>query len=79
MDLSEYNIFRDQGTGSHEKVADYKIVTLPFGHYLIKLKLTADDRFVDVMEVKVNKDFATYRQKILSLGSWDVSKYYDEE
>ena len=79
MNMPEYGIFRDQGTGSHTDIADYKLVTRPFGQYQVTVKLTSDDRFVSIEEIKLNRDFATYKQKIASLGSWDVSKYYDEE
>jgi hypothetical protein len=57
----------------------YKTVVYPFGQYMIKLRLTLDNRFIDIEEVKLNKDFATYKQKMASVGSWDVQKYYDEE
>lgn len=83
MSLAQYgsteDIFRDRGTGSHEELADYKIIERQVERYTIKLRLTADDRFVDILEIKLRKDFADYKQKAASLGSWDVSDYYSED
>lgn len=73
------DVFANIGTGSYENLADYEIVERSFANYTIKLKLDADGRFIDILEVRVSKDFADYKQKIAALGSWDVSAYYDEE
>ena len=73
------DVFTDRGTGSHEELVDYEIVECQIGHYTIKLKLTAEGQFVDILEVKLSKDFTTYKQKMASSESWDVSDYYDEE
>lgn len=72
------DVFTDRGTGSHEDLEDYKIVERSVANYTIKLRLTADDRFVDILEISVNKDFADYKQKIAAIGSWDASEYYVE-
>jgi len=94
MDLTRYNIIedqgtgshtdddsrsKDQGTGSHNDTTDHKIIIYPFGQYLIKVLLTSDDRFAGIEKIELNKDFATYKQKIASIESWDVSKYYEDE
>ena len=73
------DMFRDLGTGSHEELADYEVVERQFAHYTIKVRLTPDGRFVDILEVNFRKDFADYKQKAASLGSWDASDYYAED
>lgn len=94
MDLTRYNIIEDRGTGSHSNddsgnkdqstgshndIADHKIIVYPFEQYLIKVRLTSDDRFAGIEEIGFNKDFATYKQKIASIKNWDISKYYVDE
>ncbi len=70
------DVFEYRGTGSHEDLADYEIIERSFADYIIKLRLTADGRFVDILEIKVSKDFSDHRQKRAALGSWDASEYY---
>mgnify|MGYP006270578365 CR=1 FL=1 len=63
-------------TGSHGEPIDYKIVVYPFDKYHIKIKLTPTNEFVEIMEVKINKDFLSHRQRMASKSSFDVDKYY---
>ena len=72
------DLFKNQGTGSHEDVRDYKIITYPFDKYQIKVKLTPDNKFIDIIEVQINKDFLSYKQKITPLGFHDVEEFYRE-
>lgn len=65
-------------TGSHETPDEYKIIMYPLGIYEIKVKLTSSDKFVEVIEVKVNKDFLSHKQKIARKGFLDVEKYYQD-
>ena len=66
-------------TGSHGLSEDYQIIIRPLGKYAVKVKLTPEGKFIDVIEVKINADFLSYRQKIASLDSLDVEDFYRED
>lgn len=66
------SIYITGSTGSLN-VDTYKIITRHFGQYEIKLKVSLDTRSVEVIEVKINKDFLSHNQKLASI------KYYDAE
>lgn len=53
----------------------YKRVVCPFNQYEITLRLTPDNKLVEVLEVKINKDFLSHKQKMASLNSFDVDAY----
>ncbi|MBL7135471.1 MAG: hypothetical protein ISS81_02620 [Candidatus Marinimicrobia bacterium] len=82
MDLQEkdydYDNLRKQGTGSLEVFDDYKIILYPFDKYQIKIKLTPSNEFIGIIEVKVNKGFLSYKQKISTKGYHDVDEFYRE-
>lgn len=66
---------KDSGTGSHKFATESYITRIcPFKQYLIIVKLTTDGRFVGIEEVRVNKDFRSYKQKI----SQKIHRYVDE-
>jgi hypothetical protein len=75
---SDYGKLRNQGTGSHETRVNYKLVVYPFDRYLITVKLDQEDRFVGIEEVKLRKDFLSYRQKMPDRGFHDVEEFYKE-
>ena len=68
----------DNDTGSHD-FKDSKVMVYPFGRYDTLLRLTLNDKFIEVLEVKINKDFLSHTQKIASLRNQDVHEYYEEE
>ena len=74
----DYNNIKNQGTGSHENLDDYKIILYPFDKYQIKIKLSPSNEFIGIVEVKINKEFLSHKQKITSQGFLDVEKYYQE-
>jgi predicted component of type VI protein secretion system len=80
MDFQEndYDNLKNQGTGSHEALDEYKIVLYPFDKYQIKIKLTRSNEFIGIVEVKVNKDFLSYKQKTTLRGFHDVDEFYRE-
>ena len=77
--------FVSQGTGSHYPDSlntvitpkEYKTIVYPFGKYQITIKLSLNNEFIGILEVKVNKDFLSYRQNI-SKGFHDVDEFYRE-
>lgn len=60
-----------------ERLPTCKIVTVPFDRFRIKVKLTLDDRFVEIVEVGFRKDFRSPEDKARSQGYHDVSDLYD--
>jgi hypothetical protein len=68
----------DDFTGSHDfnkiKTIDYK-----FGQYEIKINVTLDNKFVSITEIKVNKDFRSYKQKVFSTKAIDLSEFEVDE
>lgn len=81
MFKNDYNDENNQSiytsTGSFE-IPKYKIIIYPFDKYEITIKLSEDNKFIEILEVKVNKDFISYKQKITPKGFHDVEKYYNE-
>ena len=75
----DYDNFTSQGTGSLGKIGDYKIISCPFDRYEIKIKVTLNNEFVEIVEVGINKDFLTQKQKISLHGFHDVEKFYVEK
>ncbi len=74
----DYDKLKNQGTGSQGKTQDYKIIVFPLGKYQIKIILTPTNEFIEVVEVKINKEFLSHKQKIASRGHTDVDEYYPE-
>ena len=74
----DYNNLKKQGTGSHDLPDDYKIILYPFDKYQITIKLTLSNEFIGITEVKINKDFLSYKQKTSTKGYHDVDKFYPE-
>jgi len=70
--------FENQGTGSHDMPRDYKIISVPFDKYEVTIKLSPNNEFIEILEVKVNKDFLSYKQKMISKGFHDVEEFYKE-
>jgi hypothetical protein len=81
--LSEINyreiadkILKDDATGNLSE--EYKETIYPFDKYEIKIKLTLDNKFVAITEIKINKNFLDYNQKKAKRGYHDVEEYYKD-
>lgn len=74
----DYNKIKNFGTGSHNISDDYKIETIQFGKYEIKVILTPYNEFIGIAEIALNKDFLSYEQKIAIKGFHDVDDLYPE-
>lgn len=73
-----YANFKKLGTGSREDFEEYKLITYPFDKYQITIKLTPTNEFIEILEVKINKEFLSYKQKITPQGFHDVEEFYPE-
>jgi len=57
------NIRTYLGTGS-TSTKEYMTLVYPIEKYLVTVKLTSDGRFVGIEEIRVNKDFRSYKQRV---------------
>ena len=74
----DYDELKNQGTGTHDEPNDHKIIVYPFDKYQIKVKLTPANEFIGIIEVKINKEFLSHKQKITRQGFHDVDEFYRE-
>jgi hypothetical protein len=49
-----------------------------FGPFRITVRVTEDDKLLDIVEVQINKDFLSVKQKIDTSASYDVSDLYED-
>jgi hypothetical protein len=73
-----HEISRTSATGSHD-FHEKQFMLYLFGKYEITVELTSDNKFVGIVEVKINKDFRSYSQKIASTKVHDTEDYYKDE
>lgn len=67
-----------EGSGSPDIPLSYKDIIYPFDKYEIRVRLTPNNEFIGIVEVKINKDFLSYKQKVTSKGFHDVEEFYKE-
>lgn len=80
MDSSKSNydeLLNLDATGNHQN-GDFKTIVYPFDKYEIKVKLSMDNKFIGIVEIKLNKEFLSFKQKMASQGVHDVDKFYRE-
>ena len=75
----DYNKFKNQGTGSYGDFENHRIETFPFGKYEISIRLSPSNEFMGIEEIKVNKDFLSFKQKITISGFHDIEQFYEKE
>jgi len=78
LDIGKYDYatFTQDATGRGGKAEDYRIISYPFDKYEIKVKVSPSNEFLGVVEVGVNKDFLSQKQKISIKGYHDVDQFY---
>ena len=74
----DYDKFKEEGTGDHDATEDYKTIIYPFDKYQIEIKLTLNNEFIGITEVKINKYFLSYKQKMSIKGYHDVDQFYTD-
>ncbi len=72
------NYVHAEGTGNHNHHEEYKIISYPFDKYEIKVKLSPTNEFVGITEIKINKDFLSFKQRITSSDVHDIDEFYRE-
>jgi hypothetical protein len=66
-------------TGSAANLLDFKIIKYPFGKYEVTLKLLPNNEFLDVLEIRINKDFMSSTKEAQPKGFHDVDEFYPEK
>jgi len=56
-----------------------RIIVYPFGPYEVLMKLSLTGEFIEIIEIRVNKDFRDFKQKTQSRGYHNVSDIYEQE
>ena len=70
---------KDEISETTSHTPNRRIVSVQFDRYTIKVELSDANEFLGVVEVGVNKDFRSIRERIESQGGHDVSDFYDLE
>ncbi len=73
----DYRVLKKKGTGGAVS-EEFKEIVYPFGKYEIKVRLSLNNEFRGITEVKINKDFLSFKQKMSSKGFHDVEEFYKE-
>lgn len=74
----DYKVISNTGTTS-TKEEQYKYKVVQFDRYLVKIKLTMDDKFVDIEEISVKRSFVNKSRMKSNKIYVDVDKYYKDE
>ena len=56
---------------------NHHMIVCPLGQYEVVVRLSEDNRFVDVVEVRINKDFRSLSQRIASTGHHNAEQFYE--
>jgi hypothetical protein len=81
MATNEGYSYQDLTLGSTGPISveqSFRIAHVPFGKYEIWVWLTEDGKFVDIAEVRINRDFLSPTQRIEKSGNFDVDEFYRE-
>lgn len=65
-------------TGGDEFMNEQIEITYPFDRYNVKVAVSPTHKFIGITEIKLNKDFRSYKQKITPKGYHDVDEYYPD-
>ena len=70
----------DNVTGSTSRFhkEDIKTIIYPFDKYEITIQLSSTNEFIGITEIKLNQNFLSHKQKLLSRRSQDVDEFYKD-
>jgi len=69
--------FSAGGTGTHDPGPVF--IEYPIGAFTATVQLSPKGEFVGIVEIKVNKDFRNFRQKIATKVHPDVADYFKDD
>ena len=67
MDESEY-FAKGSLTGETEEEA-FQVIRYPFDRYIITIRLSLHNEFIDIVEIKINKNFLEGRMRVEAIPS----------
>jgi len=67
------------GTGTIKEFEIIKVIEYPFDRYIVNVNLSADNKFLGISEIKLNKDFRSYKEKIASIKTHNIEELYYKE
>jgi len=76
-DYSYSHLTRDS-TGADLEEKRYKLVAVPYENFEIVVRLSEDNRFLGVAELRIKKDFLSPEQRVANTGVFDVDEFYRE-
>lgn len=71
-----YDKMKTRGSGGFALRKSDNQIVYPFGKYNVIVKVSRDKKFVGISEIRINKDFRSYKQKLLTKGYHDVEDFY---
>lgn len=71
------DMFSGQNTGDNGLSST--MITVPFDRYEVVLRLGPHREFLEIVEVRVSKDFRSVQQKVESVDYHDVSDLYERK
>jgi hypothetical protein len=74
--VTESLVIKENGTGGSLSPTEFKEVVYPFEQYEVKLRLSPNNEFIAITEIRAKKDFVSYKQKVSPKGFHDVESYY---
>lgn len=74
-----YDSIKNQGTGGSSLFENSKVIVYPFGRYEVKIRLTLNNEFIGIEEIKINKDFLSQKERLAISNIIDVNEFYKEE
>lgn len=54
-----------------------RLIECPLGDYEALVRVSEDGRFMGVAEIRVNKDFRSFPQRMASAGHHNVEQFYE--
>jgi hypothetical protein len=76
-EVTKSQMMRESGTGGLPW-ENFKDIVYRFDPYEITVRLSPDNKFICITEVKVKKDFMSYKEKISTKGFHEVESFYRE-
>ncbi len=74
--IHNYEYLRTLGTGSLFPEQEIEYITIPFGKYMVKVRVNGKNEFLGIEEISVDKEYLSFDQRVKSTGHFDVEKYY---
>jgi len=76
-EIAKSQVRKEKGTGGSAPKS-FKDVIYRFDPYEITVRLSPNNEFIAITEVKVKRDFMSYKEKISTKGYHDVEAFYPE-